>query len=94
MTDHSTETTITFLHPFVLKDFDVPQPAGTYRLLVDEEQINGLSFLASRSTAMWLHLPALSVSTLATSIVPVSRTELDALLAADRIDHRAEKSRT
>lgn len=88
MPGSSIETTVTFRHPFVLRDFDVPQPAGTYRLVTDEEEIGGLSFLASRSTATWLHLPALAISALASSVVSISTAELDAALAADR---RADK---
>jgi hypothetical protein len=39
----TTETTITFKPPFRLSSFDRPQP---YRLAIDKEEIQGLSFLA------------------------------------------------
>ena len=50
MSVRTTETTVTFKHPFTLPSFDGPQPAGTYRLVMDEEEILGLSFLAFRRT--------------------------------------------
>ncbi len=83
MPDSEVESTVTFHHPFVLKGFDAPQTAGTYRLVSDMEVIQGLSFVATRRTAIHLHLPALSVSQLATSIVTISQDELDALIAND-----------
>jgi hypothetical protein len=30
----------------MLDEFDTPQPAGTYRLVIEEETIEGLTFLA------------------------------------------------
>jgi len=49
MSVRTTETTVTFKHPFALPSFDGPQPAGTYRLVMDEEEI--LAFLSSLSAA-------------------------------------------
>jgi hypothetical protein len=40
----TTETTVTFKRPFILPEFEGPQPAGTYRLVTDEEEISGLPF--------------------------------------------------
>jgi hypothetical protein len=59
VTTRSRETTATS-RAFVLSDVDRPLPAGTYRIVVDEEDIPGLSFLAFRRTATMLYLPALS----------------------------------
>jgi hypothetical protein len=47
MAVRTTETTVTFRHPFTLTSLDGPQPAGTYRLVTDEEEILGLSFLGA-----------------------------------------------
>jgi hypothetical protein len=60
MNIRTTETTITFQQPFMLQAFDCKQPAGTYRLVIDEEEIIGLSFLAYQRTATLLHTPALA----------------------------------
>jgi hypothetical protein len=83
MAVRTTETTVTFTHPFVLSSVEGPLPAGSYRLVTDEEEIPGLSFLAFRHAATMLHLPALSSPDLTRQVVPVDRTELAAVLAAD-----------
>lgn len=83
MTDSTIESTVTFHHPIVLRDFDAPQAAGTYRLVFDMEELQGLSFTATRRTGIRLHLPALSVSDLATSVVKITQGELDAMIAND-----------
>ena len=56
----TTETTVTFKRPFTLPELERPQPAGTYRLVTDEEEISGLSFLAFRRIATMLRLPSLA----------------------------------
>ena len=58
----TTETTVTFKRPFILPELEGPQPAGTYRLVTDEEEISGLSFLAFRRTGTMLRLPSLATS--------------------------------
>jgi hypothetical protein len=47
----TTRQTFTFNQPFSLSVLDEVQPAGTYSVDVDEELIEGLSFLASRRVA-------------------------------------------
>ncbi|QIB35496.1 hypothetical protein [Ancylobacter pratisalsi] len=59
MTIRTRETTVTFRHPFKLSGIDSPQPAGTYRLVIDEEAIPDLTFLAYRRSATMLHTPAI-----------------------------------
>lgn len=83
MTVSKIESTVTFYHPIMLRGVDAPQEAGTYRLVVDMEELQGLSFTATRRTGMRLHLPALSVSDMATSIVTITQEELDAMIAYD-----------
>jgi hypothetical protein len=53
----TTRESITFDHPFSLAAVDKLQPAGTYAVDIDEELIEGLSFLAYRRVAT-NHLPA------------------------------------
>jgi hypothetical protein len=38
----TTETTITFRRPFTLSALDKAQPAGAYRVVTEEEEIDGL----------------------------------------------------
>jgi hypothetical protein len=83
MPERSTETTVTFKHPFMLGSFDVMQPAGTYRLVIDEEEILGLSFPAYRRTSTVLHVPAGSKTSGSGQAFPVDAAELDAALEAD-----------
>jgi hypothetical protein len=78
----STETTITFRRPFTLSALDKTQPAGTYRLVTEEEEIPGLSF-AFRRTAMMLHLPALSTTSDTHQVVSVDPVEWTAVVEAD-----------
>ncbi|SRR6266550_428230 len=78
----TTETMVTFRHPFALA-VAATQPAGTYRLVTEEEEIPGLSFVAFRRTAMMLHLPALSSASATHQVVPVDALEWTALVAAD-----------
>jgi hypothetical protein len=83
MAVRTTETTVTFKNTFTLSSIDGLQPAGTYRLVVDEEEIPGLSFLAFHRTATMLHLPAVSVSSPSYQVVSVDPAELQAALEAD-----------
>src|SRR4051794_32132170 len=60
MATRTTDTTVTFSHAFQLHALEGPQPAGTYRVVFDEEEILGLSFLAYRRIATMLHTPAVT----------------------------------
>ncbi len=77
------ETTVTFAHPFQMSAFDRLMPAGTYRLVTDEEEILGLSFLAYQRTATTLHTPAISAVQGLSESVSINQAELDAALVRD-----------
>lgn len=77
------EASVTFKHPFKLNAFDGAQPAGTYRLVIDEEEIIGLSFLAYQRTATMLHTPALAAGDGKHEVFPTSSIELEAALRVD-----------
>ena len=80
----TTETTVCFHRPFTLPPLDGPQPAGTYRLVTDEEEIQGLSFLAFQRVATMLHVPALSLPDSGHQrIVVIDPLDLAAALTAD-----------
>ncbi|WEX10675.1 hypothetical protein [Chelativorans sp. AA-79] len=91
MTVRTTDTEITFARPFMLSAFDAWQPAGTYRLVVDEEEIFGLSFLAYRRKATMLHIPAISARSDRHQVVDVDPEELAAALDADALASRPHK---
>jgi hypothetical protein len=83
MPDRSTETTVTFEYPFTLRSSEAALPAGTYRLVVDEEEILGLSFPAYRRTASTLHTPAVSIVAARRQAFPLEPGELEDALDAD-----------
>jgi hypothetical protein len=83
MATRTTETTVTFVHPFTLSSVDGIQPAGTYCLTTDEEQLPGLSFDAFRRFATLLHLPADPRPDSTRHVVQVDPQELAEALAAD-----------
>ncbi|MEL3892098.1 hypothetical protein V6B08_17590 [Ferrovibrio sp. MS7] len=87
MTTRTTETKITFAHPFSLSCFDSAQPPGTYLLVVEEEEILGLSFVAFQRVSTTLHVPALSVISASHQAYPVNAGELEAAMAADTRSH-------
>lgn len=83
MTIRTSETMATFLHPFMMSSIDGVMPAGTYRIVMDEEEIPGLSFLAFRRVSTMLHVPAISKFRGPNQLVPVDQSELDEALAKD-----------
>jgi hypothetical protein len=85
MATRSKETTQTFSKAFALSAVDRPLPAGTYRVVYDEEDIPGLSFLAFRRVATMLQVPALSAPGGPTEMFLVNPDELAAALEADRV---------
>lgn len=86
MTIRSTETKVTFTHPFKLAAFDGPKPAGTYLVVVDEEQIEGLSFTAFHRTATTLYTPDVSVRSGTQQAYPTTEAEIDAALETDAVN--------
>ncbi|MGL5114360.1 MAG: hypothetical protein ACRC7G_14085 [Beijerinckiaceae bacterium] len=84
MTIRTRETTVTFAHPFSLGGVDQPQPAGTYRVVSDDEEVPGISFVALRRVATFLHTPALSIQgSIRTEVFEVGASELAAALDDD-----------
>jgi hypothetical protein len=85
MTDRTTETTVTFRHPFTLASLDGEQPAGTYRLVIDEEEIPDVSVLAYRRTATMLHVPSVSTVRGPRQVFVVDSAELTKALESDAL---------
>ncbi|MCM0033299.1 hypothetical protein [Sandarakinorhabdus limnophila] len=84
MMTRTCQAKVQFLHPFRLPGLDGPQPAGTYRLITDEEELCGLSFTTYRTVLAQLQVPALGRPALSTRMVPIDLDELDACICADR----------
>lgn len=81
----STESVVTFRQSFFLESLGVEQPAGSYRLVVDEMAIDGLSFLAYRRVATMLHLPAIGTSATKQQVYEIDPDEL--ALAREKDQH-------
>lgn len=80
MTKRTTQTIIDFTSPFLLPSFDTRQPAGRYRIDYDEEMIEGATRLAWRRVGAFVFLPAVDSPGLTRQMVPLSMTDLSALL--------------
>ncbi|HEX2246612.1 MAG TPA: hypothetical protein VHH13_03565 [Arthrobacter sp.] len=72
----TTREFVTFDHPFTLIGVDGVQPAGTYAVEVDEDLIEGLSFLAYRRVRTTIYLPLGSAGSV--QVVVVTPGELAA----------------
>lgn len=83
MTTRTTQTTVRFSSDFLLPGFDGPQPAGDYRVDHDEELIDGVSMLAWRRVASFIHLPGIGMAGTTRQMVPVNPADLDAALEKD-----------
>lgn len=68
---------VAFGRPFLLPGFEDRNPKGTYVLDVEEEAIEGLTFLARRRTGAILYLPAGSDAGNCLFAVPLTSAELD-----------------
>jgi hypothetical protein len=82
MATRTSEKTVTFSHPFLLKGVDRILAAGDYRVVTDEELIEQLSFPVYRRVATMIFIPADSQN--ASSVEMVSIDPRDLQEAQDR----------
>ena len=87
MTTRTNGRIVTFTHPFLLKGVDRELPAGDYRVVTDEELIEGLSFPVYRRVSTMIFVPGQSTSSV--EMVTIDPQELEAAQARDqdRRDH-------
>jgi hypothetical protein len=76
MTTRTSETTVTFSHPFLLKGVDRILAAGDYRVVTDEELIEQLSFPVYRRVATMIFVPADSQNTSSVEMVSIDPRDL------------------
>jgi hypothetical protein len=74
--------TAVFTRPFLLKGVDRILPAGDYRVVTDEELVEGLSFPVYRRTSTMIFVPAQSHSASSVEMVVIDPIDLQA--AQDR----------
>ena len=88
MTVRTSSKTLTFAHPFLLKGVDRILAAGDYRVVTDEELIEGLSFPVYRRVATMIFVPAKSGSASTVEMVTIDPQDLQAAQALD-LNHGA-----
>ena len=81
MTMRTTTKTVTFHRPFCLKGVDRLLPPADYRVVTDEELIEGLSFSAYRRVSTAMFVPAEAGS--AVEMVAIDPLNLEAALEQD-----------
>jgi hypothetical protein len=79
---------VVFNHSFELKDVDRILPPGEYRVVTDEELIEGLSFPVYRRVATMIFLPAESGSASTVEMVTIDPQDLQAARERD-LNHGA-----
>lgn len=84
MATRTTHTIVRFASPFLLPNFDGPEPAGSYRIDHDEESIDGVEWVAWRRVASFIHLPAIGGQRTKHEMTPIHPEDLDAALAKDQ----------
>ena len=81
----STREAVTFYHPFTLRGLDGRQPAGTYMVVTEEEQIPGLSFVAWKRVMTVMYLPAIGLDRAKEQAVSIDPQDLAAAVKADSL---------
>jgi hypothetical protein len=82
MIARSHSKSVAFSRPFALKGIDRTLPAGDYRVVTDEELIEGLSFPVYRRVATMIFVPAHAHQASSVEMVVVDPVDLQA--AQDR----------
>ena len=82
MTTRTTTKTVTFAHPFLLKGIDRILPAGDYRVVTDEELIEGVSFPVYRRVSTMIFVPGRNASSV--EMVAIDPQELQASQERDQ----------
>jgi hypothetical protein len=85
MTMRTTDTIVTFHRPFCLKGVDRVLPPADYRVMTDEELIEGLSFAAYHRVSTVIFVPAPSGS--GVEMVTIDPLDLEAALDQDAAMH-------
>ena len=83
MPERTTQSSVTFLHPFLLVGLDGVQPAGTYTIETIEETLDDLSFVAYRRVSTNIIAPAVGTQTLQRQVVTIDPQDLEAAQRRD-----------
>lgn len=88
MPGRTINSTVQFAAPFTLNGIDGVQPAGEYEVDHHEESIDGVSFLAYRRVATFIHIPARSAHAQKSQLFSIDPADLEAALIKDRETNR------
>ena len=83
MTIRTSNKTVSFARPFLLKGVDRALPAGEYRVVTDEELIEQLSFPVYRRVATMIFVPAESPHSSSVEMVTIDPRDLREALDRD-----------
>ncbi|MBX9454831.1 MAG: hypothetical protein KL863_01665 [Rhizobium sp.] len=86
MTTRSSDAVVTFTRPFAIGPHSEELPAGTYRITIEEDLIEGLSFAAYHRTSTVLEVPAIGRPAERKQYLQIAADELEAALERDRLD--------
>lgn len=84
MNMRSSTSTVTFTHPVVLSGYSDQLPAGAYEVVVEEELLQGLSFVAYRRTATYLTVRGRRGHAGCSETWPITERDLEMALRRDR----------
>jgi len=94
MTTRTHSENVVFSRPFLLKSVGRVLPPGDYRVVTDEELIEGLSFLAYRRVSTVILVPAQSHPASSVEMVTIDLRDLQAAQDQDRVMHRVPAGET
>jgi hypothetical protein len=83
MITRTNNTLVVFHHPFELRGVDRTLPQGEYRVMTDEQLIEGLSFPAYRRTSTVIFVPGDSPHGSAVEMVTIDPRDLQAAQDCD-----------
>jgi hypothetical protein len=78
------ETTVTFRYPFTMPSVVGRQPAGTYRIVTDDDEVAVIPFAITTRVATHIHTPALSIEAAVRNVFTITATELAIAIEKDR----------
>jgi hypothetical protein len=90
VTERTTDSLVTFQHPFVLRDIVGTQPPGTYQVETVEFAIDGVSFVAFRRISTTITLPAVGSSDVRRQFVEIDPVDLAAAQQRDTSDCKGD----
>jgi hypothetical protein len=83
MIGRSLSKSVVFSKSFVLKGIDRTLPAGDYRVVTDEELIEGISFPVYRRVSTVIFVPAATLGASSMEMVTIDPVDLAAALDRD-----------